>query len=237
MAGEQVIDVSNHADQYETRDEDASTVRTRCAFLLPPGHTRGLFFTERQRHDNCGERVLDSFKGHARTLIAGKSKKGADASLVLETPTVVESEAWLEAADLEDIHIVRYEHQQDVASDSPLRGIPVTYASSIAPVKGQRALPRRLWDAFRKEPESALAYLGINEATMEDVDEVRLKVGDGTKSREFIVGRTKTPSVRILLTSPGEPALNETQLVDKIDETAHSYYQRWKLQYDYAWTR
>ncbi|MFC0248443.1 hypothetical protein ACFFIO_08005 [Citricoccus parietis] len=237
MAGEKVIDVSNHAGQYETRDDDASTVRTRCAFLLPPGHDRGLFFTERQRHDNCGERVIDSFKAHARTLVAGKSKKGADANLVLETPTVAESEAWLAAANLEDIHIVRYDHQQDVAAESPLRGIPVTYASSIAPVKGNRYLPKRLWTLFREEPDSALAYLGIDDATDEDIDEVRLKVGDGEKSREFIVGKTKTPSIRVVLTPPGEPPLNETALVDTIDETARSYYQRWQLQYDYAWTR
>src|SRR5699024_7087018 len=115
--GEEVIDVEQHTSKYTTREIDASTVLTRCALFIPPGSKTGLFDTERQGHESCGSRVFSAFDSHInrKQLTVGKTKSNKDALLLLKAPAVVWGDAWIEAADLEEINLVQYTEVSDLA--------------------------------------------------------------------------------------------------------------------------
>lgn len=228
IEGEQVIETKGFTDQYTTSAEDASTTLTRCALFVPPGSTTGLFFTERQGHDNCGTRVYDSFELHIKEkkIAVGKLKNGNDAHLVLDAPALVLGEAWMEAADLEEVSVIQYTEVSDVASTNPALAEEVIYTSSFKPKRGKRTFPQFIKDSVTGTKEDAIEFLTVVDVDKADDDyEVEVRLGDGVQSRRFLVGKTRTPVMRHVLSADGEPPLKLDAIVEEVGLQSKYYFE------------
>lgn len=234
--GDHVIDTTTHAKSYGTKAEDAQTVETRCAFLVPPGLKIALFFTEKQGHENCGGMVLASFVAHLKTEIAKiKRPDGKKYSITVDTKTVVEPDAWVASAHMESVTAVMHEYNSDIGDATATRPVSMRYTTTLAPVKGTPFLPDKVRDVIFDKKLQAAADLGFPDDLA--YDELIVKLGDGEQSKTMVIDNQKTPAIRVLLNDHGEPHLKLSGLISRIDEEAKDFFERRQMKWNYAWTR
>lgn len=235
-AGDQVVNTSTHSPSFTTAEVDAQTVETRCGMLVPPGASKGLFFIEKQGFEGCGHHLLPSFNAHLKDLASQQTRRdGRPYNLVVKTDTVVAADAWLRQAQMEAVTGIVHHYSPDLADAMPLHPEEVLFSSTLQPVKGNSFLPSWYKQLVFNQKLGAAAYLGFpGEAPY---DELVVKMGDGAQSKTMVIGREKTPGIRLLLNDHGKPTLSMSQLVDTIDIEAKNFYEREKLSYEYAWTR
>ncbi|KHL03150.1 hypothetical protein [Sinomonas humi] len=237
--GDHVVDTLLHEASYRTSSVDAQTVETRCALLVPPGAQEALFFIERQGNEGCGGRVLDSFLAHLR--VAAQSEPGTNGrplQLTVDRQTVVETDAWLQQAQLETVAVSRRATinaaTSDVGDVHPIRPFEVGYGSTLTPLKGTRYLPEWVRSLIIQKKLASAPDLGFG---AEDYEEMTITLGDGQRRKSMVIGKERTPPIRILLNDHAEQALPMNTFVDRIDDEAERYYGRRSQNYDRAWTR
>ncbi|MDQ0709135.1 hypothetical protein QFZ52_001787 [Arthrobacter woluwensis] len=236
--GEHVIDTAKHAPQYETKDIDAATVETRCALLVPPGADRGLFFIERVVIEGCGSRVWSSFSEHLKDLLHTKNADdGRPLRATIQAHTVNELDEWLEGADLESIKATIKSAHKDVADDGDTRGYSFEYTGMLKPTNGTKYFPRWVRDLILKHGIGEAAEIGFPVVEGSDYEDIAVTVGDGDRHKTFVVGREKTPALKLLLSGHGEQKLTTDRLIEEIDEAAKDYYARHNIAYQMGWTR
>lgn len=234
--GDQVIDTSTHTKAYGTKADDAQTVETRCAFLIPPGSRVGLFFTEKQAFESCGGMLLGSFSAHLKDS-AEKIKRpdGKTYKLKISIETVVEPDAWVATAHMQSVTAIKYEYTKDVGDEHATKSVNMQYATTLQPVKGNPFLPDMVRDMVFDKKLEAAAHLGFPDDL--NYDELIVKLGDGDQSKTMVIDKQKTPAIRVLLNDHGQSHLKLTELIATIDEEAKTFYERRKLSWDYSWTR
>lgn len=234
--GNQVVDTSNHTTSYETRSVDAQTIETRCALLIPPNSKTGLFFIERQGHEGCGSRILDSFKAHLTELAKLKmNARGRPLNIVVDDHAIVAGDAWLEMANMRSVTAVQFEMSTDIADEGGPRPVALEYRRMLSAVKGTSWLPTRIRDLIMRNGVRAASMIGFPDDG--DYDELIIELGDGERSKTMVIGREKTPAIRRLLNDDGQPSLKVSAFIDRIDEEARDFYTERRLSWDYVWTR
>lgn len=202
-----VREVNTGHEAHVITPTQAHTLSLRCRLLVPPGGVTALMFVEHGQHRSAATALLKELKAH---WLDQKP------SLTLVTETVVRAEAWISHADLEGITVISYGHESDLADS----GIPKTLGdlrSQIAPPKGQRAFPRVVKDALLDRNVNRAKLLGFRE---DDLDEVRVTLGDGTQSRTFVIDKGRTPAVRYLLSDVRDPTPDDTKFRHRVSTEA-----------------
>lgn len=196
-----VVDVSNHQETHKHGDNEAHVVVLRALILVPLKSRAALMFVEHGRGRSAGGKLL----------VAIRKAWMDDYSMhTLHTETITRQDAWLQAAELEGVTATVYGHTRDVADQA----IPSKLGDlnlALKPPKGERTLPRGLWDALAKHKLKRAELLGLPDDL--EPDEVRVQVGDGQQTKMFVLGKETTPPVRYLLTDDGEPAMTDQDFV------------------------
>lgn len=151
--------------------------------------------------------------------------------LTLITETVVRADAWLAEADLEGITVISYGHESDLA-DSGIPKILGDLRSQIDPPKGQRAFSRKVKDALLNRDVNRAKLLGFRE---DDLDEVRVTLGDGRQSRTFVIDKGRTPAVRFLLSDANDPTPDDTTFQQRVSTEALDLFSAVGGSWQTAW--
>jgi hypothetical protein len=217
-----VREVATGVEAHAITPSQAHTVTLRCRFLVPPGGVTALMFVEHGQHRSAATALLKELKAY---WLAQKP------DFTLVTETVVQADAWLAQADLEGITVISYGHESDLADS----GIPKTLGdlrSQIEPPKGQRAFPRAVKDALLNHNVNRAKLLGFRE---DDLDEVRVTLGDGTQSRTFVIDKDRTPAVRYLISEATDPTPDDTKFRQRVSTEALDLFSAVGGSWQTAW--
>lgn len=219
-----VRDVVTGHEAHSITPGQAHTVSLRCMLLVPPGGLTALMFVEHGQHRSAATALLKELKAYWQ---AHKPE------VTLYSETVVRADAWLELANLEGITVISYGHESDLADT----GIPKTLGdvrSQIEPPNGQRFFPRTVKDALLNHAVDRAKLLGFRE---ERIDEVRVKLGDGTQSRTFVIDRDRTPAIRIELSDASKPTPDDATFRSRVLEESYDLFAAVGGSWQTAWER
>lgn len=194
-----LINTDTMTEKAKFGKKDAIQVITHGVLLLPEGARSALLFLERA-NNQCGVvRLLDLFKKRFALCYP---------DLLLETDAVVESEAWLESAQLVKVSAYRRRKQHD-KSENYEGAQSLKYAGelthSLEPPPGQQALLKSIFNELREGTLKVGELLSFAEGEEESEAEVTL-VGNNGKRKTFIIGRERRPSVSYPLSDYNEDA-------------------------------
>lgn len=235
-AGDLVVDTGNHETKYKTNEKDAQTILTRCALMVPPHGETALFFIEKQGHEGCGPRIMASFHAHLKVLTESlPTDSGRPLNAVIKVVTVVAPKEWLAFAEVESVTAVVNQYTNDIADAHSTKPVPMVLSSTLTAAKGSRWLPRWVRDVLSLKDLDAAADLGFPDDL--DYDELVVTLNDGNQSKTMVIGKDKTPAVRVMLNDDGQAPLEMSEFIDRIDVEASNYFKRRKVSYNLAWTR
>ncbi|MGU3652512.1 hypothetical protein [Mycolicibacterium sp. A43C] len=223
-----LIDTNTMEEKAKFGPTDAIQVTTHGVLTLPKNATSALLFLERA-NNQCGVvRLLHLF---------GERFALAYPDLKLETDAVVESEAWLDHANLVRVSAYRRHKTHDI-SDNHAAAQEPKYAGelthSLVPGPGMEALARSIFDNLRNGTLSVGELLSFDEDDEDAQAEVTLE-GNG-KRKTFIIGRERRPSVSYPLSDHNEEAWTSKQIRNFVfqQEYAHDLYDRIGIDWTHA---
>ena len=217
-----VRDVTTGVEAHAITPDQAHAVPLRCLLLAPPGGISALLFVEHGQHRSAATAMLKEMKAYWR-------EQKPDFTLVAET--VLRADAWIAQADLEAITVISYGHESDLADS----GIPKTLGdlrSQIEPTKGQRVFPRAVKDALLSRDIDRAKLLGFRS---EDLDEVRVTLGDGAQSRTFAIDKDRTPAIRYVLSEANDATPDDAEFRRRVSIEALELFSAVGGSWQTAW--
>lgn len=195
-----VAEVGSYGDPASLRDADTAeeryrhdgelshVVEVRVVLVVPGRGTSALLFIEHAAEGSLGRPLLDAISDAWSTRYP---------EWTLEAETLVRPEAWLANAQLEEVVAQGWGWHDVADAGVPRRLGRVT--SVLRPDHGDGFLPIGILASLQSKHVSAAALLGLTA----EPEEVKVRVGDGNQSKTFIIGRERTPPIRMLVTDHG----------------------------------
>lgn len=222
------FNITDHSVEHERTDDHSATILTRLAFVVAPKSKTGIFFIEREGISGGGARVVERFKD---ALIADFGDFHH-----FPTETVVEAAAWRQDAELSQIKTTARKWRSNIgggAGSITTKTVPLgTLRQELVPDSGVKYFPRWLRDAVMDRSLKMTEYLGFDD---EDDVEVVVTLEKGEQTKKFVVGKEKTPSVRVLLSEEGQPSLDDAAFRYKVFREAETYYTANGFAWDTSW--
>lgn len=192
-----VTNVKTHAVEHEHTADSAATRAIRFVAVAPKGATGMLVFIEKVGGVSAGSRVLALFHQALRA-------KYGDQKLNFKVETMVEADAWLQKAQLEEVTGVvnAYDYSSDVADSGKVKVIGKLRVD-LVPEGTKEFLPKKVWEGLKKRDLNAARVLGLNEEL--EVDQLQVKVRADGKSKRFAIDKEKEPALAYLLAERGVP--------------------------------
>ncbi len=192
-----VKNVKTHVVEHEHDAGSAATTDVRFLAVAPPGSQAMLVFVESHGRSVAATHVLPLF--HA----AWRNKWEGD-DLVLKIDTLVETDAWLQRAELEEVSgvVTGYDWGHDRAD----AGTPKTLGrlhTTLEPDGAHQYLPRFIWTGLRDRNLDAARVLGLPDGA--EVEELKVKVAADGKTKTFALDRERQPALSYLLSQQGMP--------------------------------
>lgn len=199
--------VGVYGDPASIRDVDSGTERMshagdltnsfplRTVALVPKMGTSAFLFIEHVTGVIFGQRFLDELK-----LVWSQRFP----EYTLQAETLTRPDAWLANARLEAVTAEVYKHDLPLEEKGKSSTVGIL-TTVLEPPKGAGALPRALLTKLSNGKAKRAKLLGLRE----EPDEVKVKLGDGEQSRTFVLGKDRTPPVRILVSDYGDPMLSQ----------------------------
>lgn len=189
----QIIDTTTDEVQEE-HDGEKTNALTQRAVLVVPRNKGTEAYVGVENLSGMANPLGDATK---RILEDAWNKKFGN--FLLENEVVVRGDAWLKAADLAEVRLKYKKKTADFADDP----VSVRHGRMVAvfqPEIGQRYFSKSLLPLLSTgDKKIAAAALGIQD----EPDELQVKLGDGAQQKTFVIGRERTPAVRVLMTDHG----------------------------------
>lgn len=185
--------VESHQVTHEHGGDEAHTVRTRALLVVPKKGTSALLFNEHASNIGGGRAVLNLLR---------KAWKGRYPDWTLKFASLVESEAWLQHAQLESVTAVLYGWNSDIA-DTGQKKVIGDLRHTLEPPKGRRFFPETLWHQLRDNKIKRGKLLGFGDET--EPEEVKVTLEHDNLTKTFVLGNEKTPAVRYAFADNGDP--------------------------------
>ncbi|WP_370185106.1 hypothetical protein [Rhodococcus wratislaviensis] len=198
--------------------DDATSVVTHGVFLLPSPGTSALLFTERSANQSGVLRILELFAAKFKT---------AYPDLILETESLVESEAWLKYAKLVRVSAYTHRRSKDLSdrSDVTLQTQPLgELAHTLLPPRGAKSLPRWVYDQLVNGDLHAGQLLQFSHD--EEPDETEVTLEGNNQRKTFVLGREKRPSISYPLSDHGEDVWTDHRIRTFALEQAEDLFDR-----------
>lgn len=204
-----------------------NAVPQRLVLLVPQHATTAFLVIEHVPGGLLGQRFLTAIKG---------AWAQAHPQWTLEADTLTRSEAWLQMAELSAIEAEIPNHSADLADAHGSRQVG-TLRVQLVPPEGHRFFPKAIRKAIDSKALSRSELLG----TTEEPGELKVTLGDGDQSKTFILGKDKTPPVRMLVTDYNDTMLTDaafrtwcaTEAVDYFGDVGVAWNTQWNRG---AWT-
>ncbi|AEF34773.1 hypothetical protein JDM601_0773 [Mycolicibacter sinensis] len=103
---------------------------------------------------------------------------------------------------------------------------------TFTPTRGEKYLPRKVWEGLRDRRINRAKFLGFDEGT--ELDEVDVTVTDGTQSKTFELGNEKTPNLNLVLTTSGQVAPNSTKVLHTALDEAAEIFKNYRIEWSEA---
>lgn len=190
-----VRDVQTGTERLSHNGDLTNAVPLRVSLFVPKRGTSALLFIEHIQGIAFGAQLLEYVK---------ERWKERYAEWTLNTQTLTRPDAWLKNAQLEAVHAEVYKHKTNLEDNGVASEIGIL-RTTLEPMKGSRYFPEKILKRLQDGTIDKSELLGLQE----EPDSVKVTLGDGDQSRTFVIGKDKTPAVRLLVTDYGQPALDD----------------------------
>ena len=214
-----IRDVATHKEVGQFKRTNATAVITHGVLLVPKSGTGALIFTER----SGGQGGMSGLADHFLDLINTRFPEH-----LMKRTSVVRSEAWLKAAQLTKVEGTVRKYRTDNASDS-VDDVIGDLRHTFVPTRGQKYLPRKVWEGLRDRKINRARFLGFSEGT--ELDEVEVTLTDGSQSKTFEVGNEKTPNLNLVLTPSGAAAPTAQKILNTALDEASEIFKYYKIEW------
>lgn len=207
--GAKAVDAYTHEVGHTLTDTEASVLPTRSLLLVPPVGESALLLVERAGLAASGSRLHRLFERETWP------DNYSDVTLLSEP--ILETEAWLEGANLTAVDAVLYGWSPDPAD----AGIPSDIGvleHSLRPKRGSGFLPQVLWSQIRKKEITPGRLLGFPDGV--EPNKITVQLTNSGRRKSFEVGKESTPPVSYLLSDNGQPALTDDAFIAECLEYA-----------------
>lgn len=201
----------------------SDVVPQRLVLLVPTNATSAFLAIEHLPGGHLGARFLAAVE-------AAWAYNYPDWTLNVET--LARADAWLKAAELSEVEATVPQHSADIA-DSDGHHVVGRLRVQLLPPEGSRYFPKFVHTAIANKELSRARLLG----TTEEPEEIRITLNDGEQSKKFILGRDRTPPVRLLVSDYWEKMLTDASFRSWCAVEAASYFREIGIAWDSKWDR
>jgi hypothetical protein len=103
---------------------------------------------------------------------------------------------------------------------------------TFAPTRGDKYLPRRVFEKLRDRKINRAKFLGLTEGT--ELDEIDVTLTDGTQTRTFALGNEKTPTLNLVLSGSGQRAPSSRKVLDTALNEAAEIFESYGIEWSEA---
>ncbi len=212
--------VKDHSQIGTFSKDDATVVTTRATLIVPKTGLSALLYMERSAGQSGATPILDQFQ-QAFSKIYRNHR--------LETETVVESEAWLEHAQLTKISAHVQGFSTDIADDEQISSVVGNLVHTLVPERGAKFLPRPLWEKLRDRKIKRSKVLGFPDDQEPDYVDVTLQSNGRTKT--FELGREKRPPISYIVSKAQEEVRSLNSIRDFCLTEAVDHFERFDVEW------
>lgn len=216
-----VVDTSTGDPVGRIEDHQAPTGQNRALLLVPKHGERAYFLSEESSRGSAGGRILALFK---------KNFSRYTDQITMETSTVTEGEAWVEAAELTEVEVRVAGRSADIADGLDVRVGRVSHVAR--PTKRGRFPGRLLGELHREETLQRIVQVPD---IPKDHEVFVTMVRDG-RTKKFQLGAEGAPAIRELLNDSGDEALATDALVQTCADKVKDLATRTGGEWDSAWS-
>ncbi|AKF26979.1 hypothetical protein YH66_05110 [[Brevibacterium] flavum] len=181
--------------------------------MVPKGEQYAILFQERS-NGRCGV-------GRLHEVFVKRFQSTFPKLMVKATP-VLESEAWLDAAELMEIQVEVTKPSSDEADfDIPALS-QATFSYNIRPSSDQKALPRKIYDQLMGRNIKPGQLIGLSKGT--ETGKTIVTFAKDGRRKSFELHHENQPVASILLTDHGEDALTQPLIRGRCIDEAAEYF-------------
>lgn len=213
--GEQgtAVDIETGLSDFEYSPKHSIQVTTHGVLIIPRDAHYGILFQERS-NGRCGAgRIHDVFMDRFKETFP---------NLLVKAIPVLESEAWLEAADLMEIQVEVTKPSSDEADFDIPSLSDATFSYNIRPSGEKKSLPRRLYDQLRGKDIKPGQLVGLAKGA--EAGKVFVTFAKDGRRKSFELHKANQPVASILLTDHGEEALAPIEIRSRCLKEAADYF-------------
>lgn len=219
-------DVRSHAVTHAGRADEAVTLPLRTYLVVPRQGTSALLFAEHAQATSSSTLLL-------RLLDRAWRDRYPDSTL--SPSTLLETSAWLDAAELEAVQAVKYGWSSDSVDDTTPKTIG-DLRWIFEPPKGSKYFPQRVLEGLRSRTLDRSKLLGLPQNLQPD--ELIVTLGLDGRSKTFVLeGGEKTPPIRHLLSDTRDPMPTSDEFVKFCQQLAPEHFKSVGVDWDTSWTR
>lgn len=215
----EITDVKTGTSRGAFTKNDATTVVTHGVLLVPKAGTSALAFTERSGGFGGMSHLVETFNEKFDT---------SNEDHRMKRNTVVQSDAWLERAELMRVSGTIRKHKSDIATEGKDEVLG-TLKHVVVPEGKEKYFPRRVRDRLMQNKISRNKFLAFDES--DSVDEIDITLGDGDQEKTFEIDDEKTPTLRLVLTGSGDAPLSAPAVTKRALSEAPDIFKY----YDVEW--
>jgi hypothetical protein len=228
--------IQTHQPTHERTAVESSTTETRMLIWSPPGTTHIVSAIELKQGALHGGVLIEAFREEMLRRFE---------NFFFPTETVMEQAAWAVSGNLTEVAVVQHQQHLDISvdtdSDRSSEYIRGSVIHTAVPPKGMNAWPQQVWEKIRNRQLSAAAFVGLRRYDEESSDgpeeQVFVTVERDGRQKKFALGTDGVPSVRLVLTEDGHPALSPKKFMQAGDLAAKDFYADLDLGWKSSWTR
>lgn len=221
----QTFDVATHTVSHSRSAGESATVMTRLLFTVAPDAEVGIFTSEREGNSGAGPELVKRFR---LDLISHYP------TFAFDIETVIESSAWAQGADLLAVTAVAYAVPVDLAKGVIAQpNLLGQLEQRLEPLKGQKVLPQALLTALQNRTIAASDFMGF--ADGQAIDDTFVTVRRDGREKTYALDKQRVPSVRVVISSDGEPPLTNQPFIAECQNEVRDYYLGMGFSWDDSW--
>ncbi|WP_328333011.1 hypothetical protein OHA70_15460 [Kribbella sp. NBC_00382] len=216
--------VDDHKVEHKRSPNMAATSHARLFFMVPTGEQHALMFLERIGREVPARKLPELF---------GQAFRHNFPDFMLKTESVVETDAWLEAAKLDSVTGIV--NEWNWSSDLADVGIPQSVGrlvQTLRPEKGSK-LPLSLLNGLRSKKITAGRILGFPDGN--EPDEVEVQVSAHGRTKTFVINKEKTPRFALVIAEPGDPVPDAAAVRSECLQTAPELFKNVGVNWQTQW--
>ena len=176
-----------------TRDRHHSPATTvRAMVAIPQRATSALIFLEHAGGSTASWALVTPLKLWLRQRFR---------EYTWSTETLVETDTWLEAAQLTQVSAVLHGHSPNI-EDAGVPKVIGKLEHVLTPDRGAKFFPRAFWDALHGGKIRRASLFGLDDS---EVDDVFVRMEKDGRSKKFALGDTGAPLAKWVLSDAGDP--------------------------------